>query len=83
MYAVRTYRTRARAAYVRRTARFWKIRVRDYYGLQHSVIIKSHFAYETGQSWSIFQKNTLSNALHNISFMQCHTIPIPSNLAQA
>ena len=31
MYAVRTYRTRARAAYVRRTARFWKIRVRDYY----------------------------------------------------
>ena len=34
MYAVRKVRTRARAEYVRRTARFWKTRVRDYSGLQ-------------------------------------------------
>ena len=32
MYAVRKVRTRARAEYMRRTARFWKTRVRDYYG---------------------------------------------------
>ena len=38
MYAVRTYRTRARAEYVRRTARFWKIRVRDYYASGYAVL---------------------------------------------
>ena len=36
MYAVRKVRTRARAAYVRRTARFWKTRVRDYYAVLYS-----------------------------------------------
>ena len=34
MYKVRTYRTRARAEYVRRTASIWKIRVRNYYAWQ-------------------------------------------------
>ena len=36
MYAVQKVRTRARAEYVRRTARFWKTRVRDYYGNKHT-----------------------------------------------
>ena len=38
MYAVRTYRTRAHAEYVRRTAIFWKIRMRDYYARPWSAL---------------------------------------------